>query len=272
MLLASRNLFRYRELLGILAWKVIAVRYKQAYLGFLWVILKPLALLAVFVLIRGVVGIDSGAVPYPLLTYAALVVWVFFQESASQGVGSVVNNEALIRKIYFPREIFPVAAVITKSVEFCVGLVMLGLLMAYYGYGPRLTMAWIPVLFGLAVLTALAISLAGSALNVYMRDVSQLVPMGLSLMMYASPIIYPLDLVRKKLVVEASAGAWSDFLFLLYTMNPLVGIIDGFQRATLTGEHPDFAVVAPGMILIAFALPASYLVFKRAEAYFADVI
>jgi len=272
MIRVARNLIRHHELLGILAWKVIATRYEQAYLGFLWVLVKPAVLLLIFMLIRGIVGIDSGNVPYPLLTYSALLFWVFFQESAADGTNSIVRHASLIRKVYFPREIFPIAAVVTKSVEFGVGLIMLGLLMAYFGYGPRATMLWVPAIFAFAALTALTVSLAGSALNVHLRDVSQLMPIFLSLLMYASPIIYPLALVEKALVVGQAAGSWSDFLFLVYTANPLVGIIDSFQRVSLLGLPPDPAVVVPGFVVVAVALPISYMIFRRAEAYFADVI
>jgi len=272
MLQVARNLIRYHELVSILAWKVIAVRYKQAYLGFLWVMLKPLVLLLIFILVRSIVGIDSGSIPYPLLTYSALVFWVFFQESASDGTGSVVYHASLIRKVYFPREIFPFAAVVTKSVELGVGFVILGMLMFYYGYGLHTSLVWIPLIYVMTVLAALTVSLSGSAMNVYFRDVAQLVPIVLSLLMYGSPIMYPLELVRRKLLVERGAGEWSEALFNFYSANPLVGIIDSFQRAVLMGQSPDWSVVVPGALVIAVGLPISYAVFRRAEAYFADVI
>lgn len=268
----SNDIFRYREVLFALAWKSVAVRYKQAYLGVLWVILKPMVLVLIFMLVRSFVGIDSGDIPYPLLTYCALLPWVFFQESASDGVGSVVNHGVLIRKIYLPREIFPLSAVITKSVELFIGVFILLGLIGWYGFGLRASMVWAPLILVMAALPALTIALAGSAMNVYVRDVTQLVPLLLSLVMYASPIMYPFALVRKKLIDEQAAGEWSDFLYFIYTLNPLTGIIDSFQRVMLQGLAPDWQTLAPGMILIAVALPFSYIVFKRAESYFADVI
>ncbi|HLJ75315.1 MAG TPA: ABC transporter permease, partial [Thermoanaerobaculia bacterium] len=131
---------------------------------------------------------------------------------------------------------------------------------------------WVPALVLYALLASLAISLAGSALNVYYRDIAAAMPVALSLMMYVSPIIYPLELVKTKLLVQHAAGAWSGLLFDLYTLNPLAGIIDGFQRAVLKGLSPDWDVIAHGLLVTTIVLPFSYAYFKKAEAYFADVI
>ncbi len=117
MIRIVRNLYRYRELIAALVWKNIVLRYKQAYLGILWAILKPIMLMLIFTLVRSFVGIETGDIPYPILTFAALLPWVFFQESASEGVNSVTSNAALIKKIYFPREVFPITAMATKLVE-----------------------------------------------------------------------------------------------------------------------------------------------------------
>src|SRR5687767_9611108 len=128
-----KDLIAYRALIGMLAWKTIVLRYKQAYFGVVWSVLKPVTLVLIFMLVRSFIGIDSGDIPYPLLTYCALLPWIFFQESASDGVNSVVGNANLIRKIYFPREIFPLTAVLTKMVELAISLVILAALMAWYG-------------------------------------------------------------------------------------------------------------------------------------------
>ena len=272
MLQFARNLVEYRELLAVLAWKGIALRYKQAYLGVAWSILKPVALVLIFMLVRSFVGIESGDIPYPLLTYCALLPWMFFQESASDGVGSVVNNANLVRKIYFPREIFPLAAVFMRTVELGISFVILAGLMAWYGFGPKASMLWVPPLLVLTMLASLTISFAGAAMNVYFRDASQLAPMLLSMLMYASPVIYPLALVQKKLLVDQDAGEWSGLLYALYSFNPLAGIIDAFQRSMLAGMPPDWGVLGPGILTVVVGLPASYAIFKCAEARFADVI
>jgi len=269
---AIKNIIDYRELIAVLAWKNITVRYKQAYLGIGWAILKPLTLMLVFTLMRSFVGIPSGNVPYPILAFAALLPWIFFQESASEGVQSVVGNAALIRKIYFPREVFPLTSMVTKLVELGINAFILAGLMIWYGMTPSAYIAWAPVIIVYTMLVSLSIAFAGAAINVYYRDMGAALPVLLALLMYASPVIYPLDLVRDKLLVQHAAGDWSNVLYILYTLNPLAGIIDSFQNVVLRGLPPDFTALIPGAILVAIALPLSYLLFKRAEAYFADVI
>ena len=272
MINAIRNVADYRELIAVLAWKNITVRYKQAYLGISWAILKPLTLMLVFTLVRSFVGIPSGNVPYPILAFAALLPWIFFQESASEGVQSVVGNAALIRKIYFPREVFPLTGIITKLVELGINAIILAGLMLWFRMMPTVYILWAPLIIVYTMLASLAIALAGAAINVYYRDVGAALPVLLSLLMYASPVIYPLDLVKDKLLVHRAAGDWSDALYTVYTMNPLAGIIDSFQNVVLRGAPPDFHAMLPGAIIVAIALPVSYAIFKRAEAYFADVI
>ena len=267
-----KNVISHRELIVVLAWKSIALRYKQAYLGIAWAVIKPLTLMLIFSLLRSIVGIDTGAVPYAVLTFAALLPWLFFQEAASEGVNSIVGNAHLIRKIYFPREVFPVTAVATKLVEFTINYVILLALMAYYGIYPSAQALWVPILVCYAVLISLAIALVGAALNVYYRDVSAALPLVLNLLMYASPVIYPLSLVQEKLLANHAAGEWSRFLYTVYTANPLAGLIDAFQRVMLKGEPPDVYAMLPGLVSVAVALPISYLLFKRAESWFADVI
>jgi len=267
-----KNIVDYRELIAVLAWKSIAVRYKQAYLGIAWAVIKPIALMLVFTLVRSFIGIPSGNVPYPVLAFAALMPWTFFQESASEGVQSVVGNAALIRKIYFPREVFPITGIITKLVELGINAIVLAALMLWFEMTPSLQILWVPAIIAYTVLASLTIALAGAAINVYYRDVGAALPVLLSLLMYASPVIYPLSLVKEKLLVHHAAGSWSDMLYAVYTLNPLAGIIESFQNVVLRGAPPDFPSLLPGAILVAVLLPISYLFFKRAEQYFADVI
>lgn len=269
---AIANLYTYRELMFTLAWKNIALRYKQAYMGIAWAVLKPVTLMLIFTLVKSFVGIESGSIPYPILVFAALMPWTFFQESASDGVGSVVSNAALIKKIYFPREIFPVTAVLTKLLELGINFVILAVLMVWYGMQPSLYILWVPLIIAYTVLASLTVAFVGAAVNVYYRDVGQALPVLLSLMMYGSPVIYPLQLVKDKLLVQQAAGEWSNALYTLYTLNPLAGIIDAFQSVVLRAQPPDLTAMIPGAILIAVLLPLSYLYFKRAESYFADVI
>jgi lipopolysaccharide transport system permease protein len=272
MLTIAKNLYDYRELMTTLAWKSVTLRYKQAYLGIAWAILKPVTLMLIFTLVKSFVGIESGDIPYPILVFAALMPWTFFQESASEGVTSVVSNTALIKKIYFPREIFPITSVLTKLVELGINFVILAGLMAWYGMMPSIHILWVPLIIFYTVLAALTIAFVGAAINVYYRDMGTALPVLLSLLMYASPVIYPLQLVKDKLLTQQAAGEWSDTLYILYTLNPLAGIIDAFQSVVLRSTSPDLTAMIPGAIMIAILLPLSYLYFKRAESYFADVI
>lgn len=272
MLAAAKELYEYRELIAVLAWKNISVRYKQAYLGLTWAVLKPVLMMLIFTLVKSFVGIDSGDIPYPILTFAALLPWIFFQESASEGVNSVVGNSALVRKIYFPREIFPLTAMVSKLVELAISFVILAGLMLWYQMAPTVYVLWVPLIILYAVITALTVALFGAAVNVYYRDVRAALPVIISLLMYASPVIYPLSLVKETLLVEKAAGNISEFLYVVYTLNPLAGIIDAFQSTMLRGESPDIAAMLPGIFTVAIFLPLSYAFFKRAETYFADVI
>ncbi|MBK1714392.1 ABC transporter permease [Rubrivivax gelatinosus] len=268
----SQSLFAHRDLIATLAWKNVVVRYKQAYLGLAWTVAKPLMMMLIFTLMRGFIGIDSGGVPYPVLAYCALMPWMFFQESASEGVNSVVGNAHLIKKVYFPRAIFPLTAVVTKLVEFGVNFVILLALMLWFGMLPGVQALWVPLLVLYTVCAALALALLGAAINVHFRDVGQMLPVLLTLLMYVSPVIYPLALVERRLLVEHAGGAWSEWLYRLYTANPLAGIIDGFQRVLLLDQPPDLQAMLPGIVVVAVCLPLSYAVFKRAERHFADVI
>nr|WP_305908366.1 hypothetical protein [Methylomarinum sp. Ch1-1]MDP4521191.1 hypothetical protein [Methylomarinum sp. Ch1-1] len=144
--------------------------------------------------------------------------------------------------------------------------------MIYYEMMPSIYACWVPAIILYTMIVALTISFFGAAMNVYYRDIAQALPVALSLLMYGSPVMYPLSLVHKKLIEEQAAGIWSNDLYTLYTLNPLAGIIDSFQRVLLKGLPPDFEAIYPGLILTLAMLPFSYLFFKRAENWFADVI
>lgn len=272
MIAALRNALDHRELIIALAWKNVSVQYKQAYLGIAWAVIKPITLMAIFSLLRSIVGIDTGAIPYAVLTFAALLPWLFFQEATTEAVRSIITNAHLIRKVYFPREVFPLTAVVTKLIEFGINYAILLGLMAYYGIFPSGHAIWVLVLLIYLVLTTLTIAFVGAAINVYYRDVGAAIPLLLNMIMYASPVIYPLSLVQQKLLVEQAGGEWSKALYFLYTANPMAGLIDAFQCVMLKAEPPDLRSLAPGMIVVAVCLPISYLIFKRAERWFADVI
>lgn len=272
MIQVIRDIITYHELLLVLAWKNITVRYKQAYLGLIWTVLKPLMLVLIFSVVRSFVGIETGPIPYAVLTFGALLPWMYFQESVSEGIQSVVSNSALVRKIYFPRIIFPLTPVLTRMVEFVINLLVLAGLMAYYRFVPSIHVLWIPLIIAYLIIVSLCVSLAGAALNVYYRDVASGMQVILSLFMYLSPVIYPISLVKRTLLINRAVGEWSDALFTVYTLNPIVGIIDSFQKVMFYSEPPDLNIISPGLLLVCAVLPLSYTIFKRAESYFADVI
>ena len=145
-------------------------------------------------------------------------------------------------------------------------------LMVYYEMAPTVYLLWVPVIIVYTILAALGIAMVGAAVNVYYRDVATALPVIFSLLMYASPVIYPLSLVKDKLLIKQAAGDWSHFLYTIYTLNPLAGIIDAFQQVVLRGLPPDLIAMLPGIILTCTLLPISYLIFKQAESHFADVI
>jgi lipopolysaccharide transport system permease protein len=268
----AKTAVAYRELLAIMAWKQIIVRYKQSYLGLVWAVLKPTLLMLVFTLLNSFVTINHSAIPYPVLSFTALLPWIFFQESLSEGVSSVVSNAQLIRKIYFPREVFPLAGVVTKVVDFAINAAILALMMVIFHVAPSATIAWVPLLLVYTIMASLGVAFLGAAINVFYRDMGTMLPIVLQLMMYASPVIYPMSLVKQKLLDDQVAGAWSPLIYDLYRMNPLAGIIDGFQRTILFGQAPDMGVIWPGLVVVLFLLPMGFAIFKRAEQYFADVV
>ncbi|NKN33386.1 ABC transporter permease [Marichromatium bheemlicum] len=267
-----RELLAYRELMVTLAWKNILVRYKQAYLGLSWAVLKPLLMMLIFSVVKAFVGIETGGMPYPILAFAALMPWIFFQESASEGVNSVVGNASLIRKIYFPREIFPITATLTKLAELFISFFILAGLMIFYQVAPTWQVVWVPLIIFYTLIVSLVFSLVGSAINVYYRDVGVAIPVLLQIAMYISPVIYPLALVQSRLLEDQAAGSLSEMLYFIYTLNPLAGIIDAFQRTMLYGQSPDLSSLWPGMLVTVVLLPISYRFFKAAETRFADVI
>lgn len=272
MLTLVHNLTQYRELIAALARKNVTLRYKQSYLGFAWAIVRPLMLMLVFALVRSLVGIETGEVPYALLSFSALTLWLFFQDACTDGVSSVVNHANLIRKIYFPREVFPLTSIAAKLVELGISMVLLLLLMRWYGVTPGIQALWIPILVLYTCLAALAVSFIGASANVYARDVSSAIPILFNLLMYASPVIYPLALVHDKLKVQQAAGEWSNLLYTAYLLNPMAGIIDAFQHTLLLNKPPELGTLTPGLLLVVIALPLTYRAFKHSENYFADVI
>lgn len=255
-----RTLAGHRELLWAWMLRDIRVRYKQSLLGAAWAVLQPLSIMAVFSLIFAyIVPVPTDGIPYPVFSYTALLPWTFFATAISFAVPSLVNNMSLVTKVYMPREIFPLAAVAGSFVDFLVASVVYIGLMVVYRMPVSITLLAVPVLLLIQVLLTLGVVLFAAALNVFYRDVRFLVPLGLQLWMYATPIIYPVSLVP-------------EWLRPLYLLNPMTGLIEAYRAVALHGAWPDWASLAPaaGLSLLLFVF--GYLYFKRVEWQFADII
>lgn len=261
-----RDLWRYRELFYVLSWRDIAVRYKQTVIGVAWAIIQPLLSMVVMTVIFGkVAGLPSeGNAPYAIMVFAAMLPWMFFSTSLSAASQSLVGNANLISKIYFPRMIVPASAVITSFVDFLVAFGMLLVLMLIYQFPPGWAMLTLPAFIVVAFLTAMGPGLLITALNVKYRDFRYVIPFIVQFGMYVSPVAYSSSLIRDK---------FGETAFLLYSLNPMVGVIDGFRWAILGGESaiywPGFGV---SLALVAILLWLGIWYFRRTERTFADVI
>ena len=252
--------WEYRELLYFLVWRDVKVRYKQTVIGAGWVILQPLLTMVIFTVIFGYMAkIPSDGLPYPIFAYTALLPWTYFSQALSRGSGGLVGSANLISKIYFPRLLIPLSSVVTPLVDIVLSFVLLLCLMAWYGMTPTWGVLALPLFLLLALMTALAVSLFLSALNVRYRDVGYVIPFVTQFWMFASPVIYPVSLVPEQ---------WR----LLYSLNPMVGVIEGFRWALLGKASPDFGVMAVSAIVIVALLFGGLVYFRQMERTFADVI
>ena len=252
--------WRFRELLQVLVMRDLQVLYKQALLGAGWAILQPLFAVIIFSIIFGfIVRMPSEGVPYPLFAFAGVLPWTYFAEAVRRsGVGLVTDAE-LVRKIYFPRLIMPLANVVSPLVDFCIAFVVLLIVMAFYGIAPNVKMLVIPFLMIVAALLALSIGLWLAPINVRFRDIKHTLPFMIQIWMYASPIVYPLSLVPEQ---------WR----MLYSLNPMVGVIEGFRWAVFGQGAPNFMALGMSAGIIVFLMVGGLIFFRRMERTFADVI
>ena len=255
-----KSIWEYRDLLYFLVLRDLQVRYKQTAIGVAWVILQPLLTMVVFTLIFGKFAkIPSDGLPYPIFAYSALLPWHLFSSSLSRGGGSVVGNSSLISKIYFPRLILPISGVLSPIVDFAIAFVILIGMMIWFGSIPSWGVLTLPLFILLAMLTALAVGLWLSALNVRYRDVGHAIPFLIQLWMFASPVVYPVNMIPEK---------WR----LFYSLNPMAGVIEGFRWALLGKASPDFSVIAISALMVLTLLALGLLYFRNTERTFADVV
>jgi len=253
-------LWRARELLYFLIWRDVKVRYKQTLLGATWAILQPLLTMVVFSIFFGKLArMPSDGVPYPLFAYVALVPWTFFANGLTLASNSLVANQTLLRKVYFPRLVIPVSAVAAGLIDFGIAFVVLLGLAARYGVPLTVNMIWLPALVLLALVTALGVGLWFAALNVLYRDIQYVVPFLVQVWLYATPIVYPSSLVPER---------WRT----LYAINPMVGVVEGFRWALLgTGTAPGPMMLVSALAALATLLGGLFF-FRRMEKSFSDMV
>lgn len=254
------ELINHRELLYAWTLRTIRSRYKQSILGGLWAVIQPIASVAIFTVIFTVfMRINTGNTPYLVFSYVAMVPWTFFSGSISDMIDSLVGNMNLVTKIYFPREILPVAAMLARLLDFVIAFAVLIVLMIAYRM-PILMKSWIyiPIILLVQIGLMLGIGLMGAALNVFFRDVKHIVTLGLQIWLYATPIIYPVTMVP-------------EWLRPYYFLNPMAGAIDAFRSVLINGEAPGpFFLISAVVALVLLVL--GYWFFKRFENQFADIV
>jgi lipopolysaccharide transport system permease protein len=253
------ELWEYRELLYSFVSRDVKIRYKQTALGFLWAIIQPLFLMVVFSLFFGrLAKIPSEGIPYPLFSFAALIPWTLFAEGLTRSTTSMVQNAGIMTKVYFPRLIMPLSGILSPLVDFTIAFVILLLMMAYYGFIPTIAIILLPLFVLLAIMTSFAVGLWLSSLNVKYRDFQYTIPFLIQVWLYSSPVVYPSSLIPEQ-------------FRLLYGLNPMAGVIEGFRWALL-GTNPPGAMILISVGVVVLLLVGGLFYFKRMEQYFADVV
>ena len=254
------ELWRYRELLYFLSWRDIKVRYKQTVLGILWAVIQPLMTMVIFSLFFGkLANMPSDGIPYPIFAYAALVPWTFFANGLTQSSNSLVQNASVIKKVYFPRLIIPVSSALSGVVDFLFAFAVLVGMMFFYGTVPTSNVVWLPCLVLLAFVSVLGVGLWLCAMNVQFRDVRHTIPFLTQFWLFATPVAYPSSLLPEH---------WR----LIYGLNPMVGVVEGFRWTLLGGN------TSPGPVIIMSCAAASGVLFtglyyfRRMERTFADIV
>lgn len=256
-----RDLWRYRELFFFLAWRDLLVRYKQTAIGIVWALLRPLLTMLVFTFVFGKLAkLPSDGVPYPIMVFAALLPWQFFSNAFTEAGNSLISNSSMISKIYFPRLVIPASAVIVSFVDFLIsGLILVGL-MIWYGFAPDWRIFTLPIFIFIAFAAAMGAGLWVASLNVKYRDFRYIIPFIVQFGLYISPVGFSSNIVPEQ---------WR----LLYSLNPMVGVIDGFRWAILGGNTQLYW---PGLLLSLFLvlviLVTGIVYFRKTEKTFADVI
>ena len=256
-----KDLYAYRGVLYQLSIRDVRIRYKQAYLGIAWALLQPIITMIIFTIIFGkLAGLESGDIPYPIFTFVGILPWQLFSVSLTKASLSLVSSANLLKRVYFPRIIIPIAAVLPNLMDFILGLIVLACMMFWYRESINISwnILYLPILTFLALLTAVSTGLWLAAVNVKYRDVRHIVPFMIRAWMYASPVAYSSNYVT---------GKWR----LLYALNPMTGVIQGFRWALVGGERPDILFLL-SLLMIIFTLFFGFRYFWKTEDSFADVV
>ena len=255
-----RDLWRYRELFYFLAWRDILVRYKQTVIGVAWAVIRPVLTMVVLTIVFGrLAKMDSGGIPYPILVFCGMLPWQFFANAFSESGNSLVTNSSMISKVYFPRLVVPFSSVITSLVDFMISFLLMAILMVWYGYVPGSAVFLLPFFVLLAFATAFGTGLWISALMVRYRDFRFIVPFVVQFGLYLSPVGFSSNVVPEK---------WR----LLYSLNPMVGVIDGFRWSILGERNIYWPGLGVSVLIVAGVIASGIWYFRKTEETFADVI
>lgn len=257
---ALSGLVRYRELIYALTQREIKARYRQSLLGIGWAIMQPLALMVVFTLVFSrFAGLPCDGVPCPIFSYSALVPWTFMSNALTTATIGLVSQRSIVTKTYFPREVIILSQVGARFVDFAAASLVLGLMMIGFGIAPTVWLLLVPVLLVILLMLIVGASLIASALNVSYRDLAPIVSLGLQVWLFLTPISYPLSVIPPE-------------FRLLYALNPMVGLIEGFRATIALGRAPAWDLLLISTAVSFVLLAVAYVYFKRAERSFADVI
>lgn len=255
-----RELWNYRELLFILAWRDVSVRYKQSAVGIGWAVIQPLTMMLIFTIVfGGFAKLPSEGVPYPIFTFCALLPWNYFASSLTGSSSSLVSSSHLVTKVYFPRLLLPLSKVFSGLIDFGIGFIILLAMMLWYGIVPTIGILFLPLFLIVAMLASLGVGLWLTAINVKYRDVAFVVPFMVQIWMYISPVAYSTTIVPERYI-------W------IYGLNPMVGVIEGFRWAMLGKESPNIELMLISLCWIIVILVGGLFYFKKMEKVFADII
>jgi len=254
-----KEVLAHKELLYFFIWRDIKIRYKQTGLGVAWAIIQPLFAMIIFTVIFGKLAkVPSEGIPYPLFSYAAILPWTLFSEGLTRSTTSMTSNANIMTKVYFPRLILPIAGILSPLIDFFISFIILIFLMLFYGYLPTVNIFLFPIFLLLLICTSLSVGLWLSSLNVQYRDFQYTLPFLIQIWLYASPIVYSSNLIPVKYQ-------------MLYGLNPMAGVIEGF-RWVLLGTPPPSGIVLFSALAVIILLISGLFYFKRMEQYFADIV